>query len=224
MLLDAAPPPPSPAALPFSPEVEVVTDLVRLSALADLSALPAALSRDVAELPVLRIPKDRDVVVVDADQLRARVAALAPELKPWLAGRNDGAIRIHYQRPALAAAREDACLKVVGPAAADTVVGFREVADAPCTESVVDGLWFDRTQGVMRARRDLKPGEILHAPPASALATVAPGDPMVLEVSVGPVKVQRRVEAVQAARPGQGLFARTADGAVISIPAPMATP
>ncbi len=216
-------PPPLNAPLRFATEAQAHGDLVRLGALADLSVLPAALGREVADLPVLRISRDRNEIVVKAKVLRARVAALAPELKPWLA-EQEGAVRIRYDRPTTDVSRPEACVKVVGAAPTDGVVSFRNVVAAPCAAGALDGLWFDRASGVMRARRALAPGEIVRSPPASALAAIAPGDSLVIEARVGPVRVQRRVEALQPARQGEGLFVRTADGAVVSIPAPTEAP
>jgi flagella basal body P-ring formation protein FlgA len=47
--------------------------------------------------------------------------------------------------------------------------------------------------------------------------TVKPGDRLFLIVRIGDVRIERDVEAVQPARPGQRLFVRTREGQLISV-------
>jgi hypothetical protein len=216
-------PNPAPAAetqpLPFASQVETRDRIVKLAALADLSAVPVGLRGEVEGLPVLMIPQGRAQVVVDASRLQSRVAALAPALKPWLTGQ-DHPVFIRYARPEAPAGPPAACVSVREPLPAGGTPTSRSFTPVPCTAAAADAFWFDARRGVVRTRQALRPGDVLRAPPKSDLAGVAAGDPLVVEARVGPVKVQRRVFALQSARPGERLFAKTADGAVISVPYP----
>ena len=46
---------------------------------------------------------------------------------------------------------------------------------------------------------------------------VHPGEMLSLIVATGAVRIERRVEAMQPARPGQRLFVKSADGQVLSV-------
>ncbi len=46
---------------------------------------------------------------------------------------------------------------------------------------------------------------------------VLPGDTLSLVVFSGSARIERKVEALQAARPGEHLFVRAADGDVLSV-------
>lgn len=117
-----------------------------------------------------------------------------------------------------------ACVRLTAPLAIGAYPTPAELTPAACGNMPLAALRYDRRSGVVRADRDLKAGDILLGPPASAVAGVTPGQALLLEATVGPVTVQRRLVAVQAARPGQAVFARTEDGHVISIPYPSDEP
>lgn len=209
------------APIVFASQVEARERVVTLGALADVSVLPVDIRAPAAALRILKIPEDRDQIQVNEAQLRGRVAALAPALKPWLEGA-DNQVLIRYQRNIPVALRSRACVKMLEAVVANATPTPRSFSPAPCNGEVRKALWFDAHDKVMRARRALRVGEVLAAPATSALAGVSSGDPLVIEAKVGPVRVQRRLLALQPARPGENLFARTADGSVIAIPYPSA--
>jgi hypothetical protein len=76
---------------------------------------------------------------------------------------------------------------------------------------------YDVAAGVVRARRDLAPGEVVVRPPSFALAVFRPGDRVRIVSRSGPVTVQRDVEAVAPARDGQNLFVKGSDGKVFQV-------
>lgn len=63
------------------------------------------------------------------------------------------------------------------------------------------------------------PNDVRIVPPdaAAQAAPVRPGETISLTTRAGPVRVARDVEALQAARAGQRLFVRAADGTVMSV-------
>jgi len=82
---------------------------------------------------------------------------------------------------------------------------------------VVSAVRYDRAMGAVRLAHDLQPGDVVAEIPPSMMAGIGPGEKLYVTVRVGPVLVQREVEALQPANPGQKLFVRAADGQVISV-------
>jgi flagella basal body P-ring formation protein FlgA len=76
---------------------------------------------------------------------------------------------------------------------------------------------YDSARGYSRLSRDLAPGEIVSRYPGYATDAVRPGQGLRLIVVSGVVRVERSVEALQAARPGHFVFVKLADGQVLSV-------
>jgi len=76
---------------------------------------------------------------------------------------------------------------------------------------------YDTALRAARMARPLAPGEVIAAVPASMLAAIRPGETLYVQAHVGPVVVQREVQALQPAKAGQKLFVRAADGTVMSV-------
>jgi hypothetical protein len=55
---------------------------------------------------------------------------------------------------------------------------------------------------------------VVAAPPAFAMATIRPGDRVIVSTRIGAVTIEREVTALQAAKLGEPLFVRADDGAV----------
>lgn len=75
---------------------------------------------------------------------------------------------------------------------------------------------YDADMRTVRLARPVHADEIIAAIPVSMTAAVSPGEKLFVVIRVGPVMLQREVEALQPANPGQKLFVRTADGQVMS--------
>jgi hypothetical protein len=76
---------------------------------------------------------------------------------------------------------------------------------------------YDGIQGVTRLTRDVQPGEVVPYYPAFGLALVIPGQKLVLTVVAGSARIERQVEAIQVARPGQRLFVKASDGQILTV-------
>jgi len=85
------------------------------------------------------------------------------------------------------------------------------------------GCWLPRDSGAATIRLRVAPAPSAAAPAATAAlpwrqpAAVRRGDHLRLATTAGPVRVERDVEALQAARNGQRLFVRAADGKTLSV-------
>ncbi len=76
---------------------------------------------------------------------------------------------------------------------------------------------YDADLRSVRFARSIQPNEIIGSIPKDLMAAVTPGQRLYVSVKVGPVTVERVVEAMQPAKPGQSLFVRTADGQIMKV-------
>jgi hypothetical protein len=105
---------------------------------------------------------------------------------------------------------------------AESIPAVSDFAVADCKTAATAGvLHYDRRVGLVRAVRDIQRDEVVAAVPGFELASVRPGQKIYISTRVGSVRVQREVEAVQAASDGRRLFVRAADGAVFAVPFPV---
>lgn len=112
----------------------------------------------------------------------------------------------------------EACLRAVHALAPGVVPSADDFAAADCGEDMpATAVRYDGGMHAVRMIRAVDPDEIVPAIRPSMLAAVSPGQTLYLSVKVGPVTVQRKVEALQPANPGQKLFVRAADGQVMSV-------
>jgi hypothetical protein len=110
------------------------------------------------------------------------------------------------------------CLRATHAMAAGAVPTAKDFAPAPCDGNKrASAIRYDVALRAARLSRTLQPDEIIPAIPPALMAGVGPGDTLTVQAHVGPVVVQREVEALQAAHPGQKLFVRAADGTVMSV-------
>jgi len=211
--------------LVFLREVEVESRLVTLGDIVDLSPVPSDLAARVRGTEILRLPADRHRLSVPVGRLSERTRAIAPALSAFLPSAPDGLVTISLRsaRPMPARSpRQTPCAVVLAPIAAGEAPRAETLSSpAPCDAAAPPvAFGYDRQAGVVRARRALLVGDAVAAPPAEALAGVRKGDRLTLRAGVGPVVVERDVEAVQPARPGEPVFVRGSGGAVFTAPAP----
>jgi flagella basal body P-ring formation protein FlgA len=118
-----------------------------------------------------------------------------------------------------ASADPQACVRVEKPLAMGEVPLREELAPVACVGDRADaGFRYDRAAGTVRAIRDLSPGSIVAAVPVSLLATVRPGQRLAVTTSVGAATVTREVVALRAARSGEPVLVRGAQGGVFTVP------
>lgn len=110
--------------------------------------------------------------------------------------------------PLMAAATlAPACWVLTTALPAGATVNRTQLTPGPCPERPVRLLRHDTSSGRNVARQDLAPGTALGRLWVPETA-VAPGQKLRLISHIGPVIVEREVEAVQAAGPGKPLFVR----------------
>jgi hypothetical protein len=111
-----------------------------------------------------------------------------------------------------------ACLKSLAPLAQDEVPSSNRFAPAACpAQAIPAAFYYDRASGAARAARAIATGEVVSRFPEYARDVVEPGQHVTLAVTIGAVRVERTVEALQEARPGEWLFVRDDEGHIFSV-------
>lgn len=108
-------------------------------------------------------------------------------------------------------------LRALHTFAAGDVVGSDAVAAVACQVPVARALRYDRELRVVRATRPIEAGQCLLGAHLEDGPVIAPGQQVSAVTKVGAIQVERRVETLQAARPGGKLFVRGQDGAAFSV-------
>ena len=75
---------------------------------------------------------------------------------------------------------------------------------------------YDRMQGSSRLSRSIAQDETVPLFPEFDLNVARPGQKLRMIILMGAVRIERQVEALQTARPGQKLFVQGSDGQVLS--------
>ena len=205
----------------YRPAVMATGPEVRLADIADLSALNPALRNRAAVLVVARRGRDQQTAVLDGRRIAERARAQLPALADRLPESGEVLVRWTPDAPTALPA-SNACAKVVIPIEGGAFPATEDLAPATCPAGFRSNrdLILDPAAGLVRASRDLAPGQMVAAPPAAMLARYRKGQAFDLSIVVGPVKVERSVEAVRPVRPGANAVVRAADSAVLFVPGP----
>lgn len=204
----------------FRPMVEVTAEAVTLADLADPGSLPAALRARAPNIVLARLAPGA-AIEVPSHRLMERARAEVPALAAWTPS-----------GPATILLRRGPVADISGPADAATCARLLRSIDggafieadaleaSPCGERpIASATWFDRAAGLARASRSLPEGAVIAAPPPATLARYAPGQDFTLSATVGPVRVERPVQAVRPARSDGVVVVRDADGKIHALAA-----
>ena len=111
------------------------------------------------------------------------------------------------------------CARLSSPKEAGQIIQSTDTEPVVCPDSSEQGpVWFDTTDGVVRASRSLLAGSDLGRVLFGEPVLADRGETVQLSVSVGPVRVDRQVEAVRPVRPGQAGLVRDDQGVVSLLP------
>ena len=117
-----------------------------------------------------------------------------------------------------APAPQGQCLRALSPLLADSVPRAADFAPAQCPHLRPEAAFrYDRMQGSSRLSRPIAQDEIVPFFPEFSLNLAQPGQKLRLVIRSGAVRIERQVEVLQTARPGQKLFVRSSDGQVLSV-------
>lgn len=206
---------PTSGAITWREQATVSADVITLGAAADLSRLPPSLRSSAATLVLWRAPKVGSRVVFSSRSAAARARALMPALAPWLDGDNGVSISIVRGAAPQSVPAAIACVTATKPLAAGEIVLAGDFASTGVC-AARPALAYDPRRGLTRASRALAAGDAIPAPIAP-LPVVAPGQSTMLNIVVGPVRVQREVRVLQAGRPGGQVFVDAQDGPAFAV-------
>jgi flagella basal body P-ring formation protein FlgA len=116
-----------------------------------------------------------------------------------------------------APAPQDQCLRALSSLTAGSVpqaANFVPVKCPPLRPAAT--FHYDRMQGSSRLSRSVAQDETVPLFPEFDLNLAQPGQKLRMIILLGAVRIERQVEALQTARPGQKLFVRSSDGQVLS--------
>lgn len=110
------------------------------------------------------------------------------------------------------------CLQAHAALHAGAVAAGADFSPASCPEAkLAPAFRHDVARGGSIVLRPIAEGEIIRAYPDYGVPMVQAGEKLRLLLAAGAARIEREVEALQAARPGQRLFVRTGDGQILSV-------
>jgi hypothetical protein len=188
-------------------EIELTDRSVRIGDVVRRGDLDAAL----AERTIATLPPGRDSVTIERSALAGLLRRAVPGFRVESADEGTVALR------AAAAERADRrCLELINPVAAGAIIDAEDVVAIECRDGEgAVGIAYDRIAAAPRAAADLAAGHYLGRVVLGPAGGADAGAALTLASTIGPVRIERRVVALQPARQGGRLFVRTEDGEVL---------
>lgn len=109
------------------------------------------------------------------------------------------------------------CLKALLALAADSVPMAADFVAADCPGKPAAAFRYDSAARSSRLLRPVAQNEIVPWFPEFGQKMVQPGQVLNIVIHAGAARIERKVEALQTARPGQKLFVRSSDGQMHSV-------
>ncbi len=189
-----------------------------LADVADLSSLPDNVRQRAGSMVLGRYSSGALPQSLPADAVVSRARALMPGLAQWLPARPSNSIQLRWSTAALGPEIMKPCLRVTRAINPGTPAAMRYFEAQPCPDPPVQRAFrYDGTRRTVMTTRALVAGEVVRSFAGVEEGGIIPGDQVKLRAGAGPIVVERPVEVLQSARPGERLFVRTADGAVLAI-------
>ena len=207
--------------VPIKPaaEIDLAGREVRLGEVADLRRLDGPTRRRLESRIIARVPAGSSSVGISRAGLAKLIRRSVPGLEP-ITSNSDGIIIFRAARePKAGEGPGRSCASLAAPLAAGETVAPSDLTQVPCEGAATRGLIrFDRSDGVARAVTSLPAGTRLGRISVPEVPAIGAGDKLTLVSTVGPVRIERSVVALQPGRTGGRLFVLAPDGEVISAP------
>lgn len=110
-----------------------------------------------------------------------------------------------------------ACLRAMASISTGAVPSLRDFAPSACDGKAARAFRFDAAARTIRSVRPIRTGDIVPSWPDAQAEAIRPGDRLFLKVAMGSVLIEREVEALQPAVPGERLFVRDGDMNILSV-------
>ena len=197
-------------------EVEISGREIRLGDVASLRELGAPTRARLASRVIALLPRGRNSVTLSRAALAGLVGRSVPALSA-VPGADESPVTIRTTAKPTESARPS-CVALSRPVAEGEALTVADVAAAPCDKPERSHVRFDRTGSMTRAAADLPAGTPLGRLTLPEAAGVDRGDSLTLISTIGPVRIQRKVVAVQPGRAGSRIFVQDQEGQVLTVP------
>lgn len=199
-------------------EIEVPSREIRLGDVAVLDHFRGATRTRLAARVIARLPRGRNSITLSPAAVAGLVRRSVPGLNA-VAGANRSPITIRTRDgTGEAEAAKPSCVALSRPVTQGETLTLADVMPASCEKHAQTQVRFDRGGSLVRAAADLEAGTHLGRLSLPELAGVDRGDKLTLVSRVGPVRIERKVVAVQPGRPGGRIFVRDEEGQVLTAP------
>lgn len=202
-------------ALVETPVIALDERTIRLNDIVALDCLSAPDRERLGALSIARLPHGRERMTLHADALDNLVARRAPMLGHI---ETDPARRFTFQAPAQRGAASS-CFAAAADIAEGAALASRDLVESPCAPATASALAFDTRTGLTHATREIDAGEIVGRVGGFREPAIVKGQTLNIETRVGPVRIERRVTALQTAAEGEPFFVKGANGEVLVAPA-----
>lgn len=209
------------AATAAMPATEVMLER-REIALRDVAGLVGVGPIDgrTASRVVATVPLGRSSVSLSREALAGLVRRSVPGLRNLAVASGTVTFRLAAEGPT---PRAGSCAALSRDVEAGVTLTSADIVAAPCDlDSASAPVRFDPRTAAVRAAAPLVAGTPLGRLALPASATVAPGDKLRLVSSVGPVRIERDVVALQPGRSGGRVFVMNEEGQAMSAPLALA--
>lgn len=219
MLLVSTPPGGLVKLLPID-EIQIPARDLTMNDIIDLSMLPASERAALGPQVVVTLASDRNIAEVNSAVLESWARRKVPGLRFEPAPARP--VKITYGIQQANFSRSDKkpasrCSELVSPAVHGDILVQTNTLPVPCDDRLqLAPVYFDRKDGVVRAVQNLSAGTYLGQVALPDVKVIDRGREMVFVAYDGPVRVERNVRALQAAKAGERFFVTTGDGSVIA--------
>lgn len=203
-------------------EVEVAGREIRLADVAAISGIDGAARAGLESRVIAMLPRGRDTVTLSRAAVASLVRRSIPGFNP-VAGSEDTYITIRTAGNTAAAPADGSCVALSRPLLEGESLSSADVTPALCGRGAPAHLRFDRAGSVVRAVGNLAAGTPLGRLALPEAAAIDRGDMLTLVSTVGPVRIERKVVAVQPGRAGGRVFVRDEEGQILAAPLKLVT-
>ena len=178
----------------------------------DLRGIHPARRQRIGALVIARLPHGVRAITFSHEAVAGLVRRAAPGLQPRL---SRGEMRFIDQSAVVR--RRSACTELTRSVAKGGTLSPQDLVSSDCVSADNAGLRFEPHNNIVRASRNLNAGEKLGRLVVQPPPEVEAGSELTMVTRAGPVRIERRVVALQTGRSGRRLFVRDRDGNVTGV-------
>lgn len=194
---------------------------IRIADIVELDCVERHTAERLAQIVIAHLPETRDSAIVTRRELRDRLELSVPAFTGMFAPQ--GEVRFEREEAGgqrVSDVRQSAaeCSELTVGVSAGRALRPDWTRAVECDESRdLASLSFDQSDGFVRARADLVAGEYLGRTAIPAGELIETGSQLVLQVTVGNVRIEKQVEALEATMDADRIFVLDRAGNVFPV-------